>query len=538
MIDTHAHIDTEMFEGDREQMLERAFAAGVETIIVPDIKPSTRPHLKSVVDAHSRLFRGVGIHPHHAGEVDHHDLDLVMQQSHEDKVVAIGEIGLDYYYDFCAPETQKSYFREQLKIAKSRSLPVIVHNRDADEDVLQILEEEQDGTLHGVLHCFSSSVEVLDRAIELGFHVSFTGNITFARFTLHEVLHRVPRDRFMLETDSPYMTPVPHRGKRNEPTYVQLVAEKFSEITGMTLSDVLQTTTSTARRFFGLAMTFMFITLGAIAQPTAPDPDAYDVDSDYDVAYENYQVDSATWARLVKPRLFGFGFSAGSNTITERRVYRQIYGRDAAARPLWTTVDSTASFSYPSILSFGGTFALQATDRLMIEATYVNTRNTSKLELYNLPIITTHIAEASFLYALNPYNKVNFLPQIGAAYAYTDDGIKQTSKFGIIAGIGAGVAIPTSFGTFYPMFNVRFNIMLGQDLDQVVYTHFVDDFDKAQTWYNPALTQPDPNDPNSGTLVHIKPGSDPNNPILSQDKADITTIYSIPRLTILFYPNF
>ncbi|MBU3698640.1 MAG: TatD family deoxyribonuclease [Candidatus Kapabacteria bacterium] len=535
MIDTHAHIDTEVFEGDRDQMLERAFAAGMEAIIVPDIKPSTRPHLKSVVDSHRRLFRGVGIHPHHAGEVDHHDLDLVMQQSHEDKVVAIGEIGLDYYYDFCTPEIQKSYFREQLKIAKSRSLPVIIHNREADEDVLRILEEEQDGTLRGVLHCFSSGVDVLDRAIGLGMHVSFTGNITFARFTLHEVLHRVPRDRFMLETDSPYMTPVPHRGKRNEPAYVQLVAEKFSEITGMTLSDVLESTTATARRFFGLVVALLVITLGATAQPAAPDPDRYDVDSDYDVAYENYQVDSASWARLVKPRSFGFGISVGSNTITERRIYRQLYNRDLASGPTWRSdLDSTASFSYPSILSFGGTVALQASDRLMLEATYVNTRNDSKQKLYNLPIITTHIAEATMLYALNPYNKVNFIPQIGMAYAYTDDGVQTTSKLGIVGGIGAGVAIPTSFGTFYPMFNVRFNFMLGQDLKQVVRTEFVDEEDKAKAWYNASMTRPDPLAPNSGTAVYY----DETKNRYSQDLADITTIYSIPRLTILFYPNF
>lgn len=534
MIDTHAHIDTEAFDADRDEVLQRTFDDGVETIVVPDIKPTTRAQLKAVVDAYPKLVRGVGIHPHHAGECTHRDLDDVMAQSNEEKVVAIGEIGLDYYYDFCSPETQKSYFREQLRIAKTRSLPVIVHNRESDEDVLKIIEEEQDGTLRGVLHCFSSGVDVLDRAMELGFHVSFTGNITFARFTLQDVLHRVPRDRFMLETDSPYMTPVPHRGKRNEPRHVRLVAEKFAEITGMTFSEVVETTTKTARTFFGLAAALFILTAVAVAQPTPPDEERYELDSDYERALENYRIDSSAWDRLVKPRSLGFGISAGSNTITERRVYRQLYGRDAAARPKWTTLDSTASFSYPSILSVGGTVGFQASDRMMLEATYINTRNDSKKKLYNLPIITTHIAEASLLYALNPYNKVNFLPQIGASYAYTDDGIVQTSKLGIIAGIGAGVSIPTSFGTFYPMFNVRFNFMLGQDLDQVVKTHFVDDFDKAQTWYNPANTTSDPNDPTSGTLLHVNPTTGQ----LSQDKADITTIYSIPRLTILFFPKF
>jgi len=539
MIDTHAHIDTEAFDADRDEVLRRAFDDGLELIVVPDIKPATRPQLKTVVDSMDRLFRGVGIHPHHAGEVTASDLDDVLAQSYEAKVVAIGEIGLDYYYDFCSPEVQKSYFREQLRIAKSRSLPVIIHNRDSDEDVLRIIEEEQDGTLRGVLHCFSSGVDVLERAMDLGMHVSFTGNITFARFTLHEVLHRVPGDRFMLETDSPYMTPVPHRGKRNEPRHVRLVADKFAEITGMNVSDVIATTTRTARSFFGLAVMLVVLSLAAIAQPTPPDEDRYELDADYETALENYKMDSTTWDRLIKPRTFGVGISAGSNTITERRIYRQEFYLDykAGTIPSWRTLDSTASFSYPSILSVGGTVAFQASDRMMFEATYINTRNDSKKRLYNLPVITTHIAEASMLYALNPYNKVNFLPQFGASYVYTDDGIQQTSKLGIIAGIGVGVSIPTSIGLFYPMFNVRFNFMLGQDMDQVVKTHFVnlvDTTDKNKVWFTPDRQSVDPLDPTSGTRLYFDPAANR----YSQDKADITTIYSIPRLTILFFPKF
>jgi len=539
LIDTHCHLNYEYDAGKTpEDLIRDREAGGVGILITIATDPGNFEAVQKISEKHPNVYHTIGVHPHEASLVTPEALAAIRKYAVHPKCVGIGEIGLDYYYDFCPPETQKSYFREQLKIAKSRSLPVIVHNREADEDVLQIIEEEQDGSLRGVLHCFSSGVDVLERAIDLGFHVSFTGNITFARFTLHDVLHRVPRDRFMFETDSPYMTPVPHRGKRNEPAYVRLVAEKFSEITGMTLSDVLDTTTATAKRLFGLAMALIVVTISAVAQPVAPDPDNYDVDSDYDVAYENYQVDSLTWARLVAPRSIGFGISVGSNTITERRVYQQIYQRDLAKGPFWRDTsdfgDSVTSFSYPSILSLGGTFAFQASDRLMLEATYVNTRNDSKQRLYNLPVITTHIAEATMLYALKPYNKVNFIPQIGMAYAYTDDGVQTISKLGIVGGIGAGVAIPTSFGTFYPMFNVRFNFMLGQDLRQVVRTEFVDEEDKSKSWFDPSMTRPDPLAPDSGTQVYYDQATNR----YSQDLAEITTIYSIPRLTILFYPNF
>ena len=181
MIDTHAHIDVTAFDEDREAMLDRARAAGVTAIIVPDIERSRRSHLKEVVDAHPDLYRGVGIHPHHAGEMTQHDLDEIATQCTEPKVVAIGEIGLDYYYDFCPPDVQKLYFREQIRIAKAHNLPIIVHNRESDSDVMEILREEQDGSLRGVLHCFSSDVAVLDQAMDLGLHVSFTGNITFKK---------------------------------------------------------------------------------------------------------------------------------------------------------------------------------------------------------------------------------------------------------------------------------------------------------------------------------------------------------------------
>lgn len=557
MIDTHAHIDTEAFDADRHEVLQRAFDSGVESIIVPDIKPSSREHLRSVVDSNSRLFRGVGIHPHHAGEVTHKDLDDVALQCLESKVVAIGEIGLDYYYDFCSPDVQKSYFREQLRIAKRSNLPVIIHNRDADADVLDIIEDEQDGTLRGVLHCFSSEIHVLDRAIGLGMHVSFTGNITFKKFTLHEVVERVPANRFMIETDSPYMTPVPYRGKRNEPSYVRFVAEKIAEIRSMSLAEVQNISTQTAKNLFKLALLIVICTVGLSAQPQEPNEDDYERDSDYEHALDAYKIDSAAYVKFVKPRSFGFGITTGSNTVTERRTFRQQFRRAQGENvPMsWReiTQDTVASFSYPSLSSFGASVAYQVSPRFTFEGTYLYTKNVGDRAEYNLPPIVTNIAEVSMLYALNPYNKVNFLPQTGVTFAHTDDGITTTSRFGVIAGIGAGVSIPTSIGMFYPMVNVRFDFILGSQTGMVTSSFPVIDAEINSKWFNPnglsrdealrtALAegriQEDPAKPGEGVYLHRYVNPSTGRAVLSQEIADVTTIYAIPRLTLLYYPKF
>lgn len=557
MIDTHAHIDTEAFEADRADVLERAFESGVEAIIVPDIKPATRAHLKSVVNANTRLFRGVGIHPHHAGEASESDLADVGKQCTEAKVVAIGEIGLDYYYDFCSPDVQKLYFREQLRIAKSHNLPVIVHNRDSDQDLLDIIEQEQDGSLRGVLHCFSSDMHVLERALSLGMHVSFTGNITFKKFTLREVVERVPVDRFMIETDSPYMTPVPHRGKRNEPAFVRLVAEKIAEIRSMTFAEVQSASTLTAKNLFRLALLLVIATFGLQAQPRVPNEDDYERDSDYEYAMDAYSVDSAGYVRFVKPRTFGFGITLGSNTVTERRTFRQFYQRALGENvPMkWRefSEDTVASFSYPSLSSIGATVAYQLSSRFTVEGTYLYTKNVGDRAEYNLPPIVTNIAELAMVYALNPYNKVNFLPQTGVTFAHTNDGITTTSRFGVIAGIGAGVAIPTSFGLFYPMVNVRFDFILGTQTGMVTSSFPVIDGEISTKWFNPnglprdealraALAegriQEDPAKPGEGVYLHRYVNPSTGRAVLSQEIADVTTIYAIPRLTLLFYPKF
>lgn len=527
MIDSHAHIDTKAFTEDRDAMLTRAWEAGVKAIIVPDIEISRRSHLKDVVDGDPRLFRGVGIHPHHVGEITNADLADVEAHSHESKVVAIGEIGLDYHYDFCPADVQKHAFREQLRIAKRRNLPVIIHNRESDEDVLSILTEEQDGTLRGVLHCFSSSTAELQRALDLGMCVSFTGNITFSKSTLDDVVKQVPLDRFMIETDSPYITPVPHRGTRNEPAYVGLVAKKIAEIKNMTVTEIIHASSATARRLFALTSIFLLLAVAAVAQPEPPRDEDYPNDYDWEIALENYYADSVAYEKWIKPRSIGVGFSVGSNTQVESQTYRQRYDpsyelngsieRSEPAR--WSFFDKdqgpNRSFSFEGLTAFGATITYGLFYDLVLEGTYMYSENTGPAEQFGLDPITTNIVELSALYNLNPYSRVNFWPQVGATMAFVDDGATNASKLGINFGLGIGVNIPTQFGLFYPMFNVRFNLMLGVDENKLVRRYTVDG----------ELAEPIPPIPGH-------PG------VASEDLADTSVLYSIPRFTLVYYPPF
>ncbi len=516
MIDTHAHIDTEAFEPDRAEMLERAWEAGLTAIIIPAIKAVDFAHLRTVVASDPRIFRGAGIHPHHVGEVEKEVLAEVEQDCADPKVVAVGEIGLDYYYDFCPPDIQKWYFREQLRIAKRCNKPVIVHNRESDEDLLTIIEEEQDGSLRGVLHCFSSDTSVLDRAIDLGMHVSFTGNITFKRSTLDEVVRSVPADRFMIETDSPYITPVPHRGKRNEPSYVRLTAEKIAEIRSMSYQEVIETTTATARKLFGLLMVLAIVVLTAQAQPTKPNEDDYETDQSYDNAFATYVADSVAWSKWIKPKKFGFGIVIGSNTVVENQTYTPP-GKFVPSDTTYPyTFDSTLigksrSFSYNGLAAFGAQATYSLSDRITLEASYFFSKNNQPIE-QGLDPITYHIVNVGGYYNLNPYAKVNFHANGGLSYVASSDGTNASSRIGLNLGPAMSVNIPSPVGLFVPTFVVRFNFMFGTTEDQVIARY---------------------RDKNGGPIV---------DPVTKEevgvDKADVTTIYSLPHLTLTWYPKF
>jgi TatD DNase family protein len=508
MIDTHAHVDHRAFDEDRAEVVNRAWEAGLTAIIIPAITPPDFHRVDEACALSDRIYHASGIHPHHAGEVTHADLDTVERRLADPRCVAVGEIGLDYHYDFCPPDTQKWYFREQIRIAKRAGKPVIVHNRESDDDVLRILDEEQDGTLQGVLHCFSGDANVLERAMAIGLHVSFTGNITFKKSTLDEVVRAVPSNRYMIETDSPYITPVPHRGKRNEPAHVSLVAHKISELRSMTLQEVLDATTTTARRLFGITALLACACIVAVAQPTPPNEDDYEYEPDYEYALRNYTADSVQWEKWIKPRSFGFGPTVGSNTVVETWTYKQWYRDGAISVP---TGEASQVNSFDGLIAPGGTLIYGVSDHLTIEATATFSQNTKPQEDFGLEPVDYFVAEVAGNFALNPYNKIHFLVSGGATYAYQSDGTDANTftRYGVNVGPGIGINIPTSIGLFYPMVLVRFNFMFGTDPDRIVRKYFDED----------------------GNQIFV-------NNVPAQDIADVTTLYSIPRLTLVYYPAF
>jgi len=252
LYDTHAHLDSEKLYPQVEEVLARAAANGVRYIntIGCDWKSS----LLSVRIAEKypeRVFAAIGVHPHEAEDMAPDHMERLLELAAAEKVVAWGEIGLDYHYDFSPRDVQKKVFIEQLAAAKQVKLPVIIHSREANQDTMDILKAEKAGMYGGVLHCFSGSWDMAKHCLDLGFYISFAGPLTFANAkTPVEVASKVPLDRLLVETDSPYLSPHPLRGKTNEPGHVLHVAEKLAEIRGMTLEEIAEQTTQNAFALF------------------------------------------------------------------------------------------------------------------------------------------------------------------------------------------------------------------------------------------------------------------------------------------------
>ncbi len=253
LIDTHAHLQMDRYDNDREDVIARAAEAGVECIINASFDlPSSQQAVKLAED-YEKLYATVGVHPHDAKLLDNETLNALRDLAEHPKVVAIGEIGLDYYRDLSPRSAQKSAFEKQLRLAAEVDLPVIIHNRDAHEDTLEILRGHADQVC-GVMHCFSGDIAFADDCIQMGLYVSFAGPVTYPKsYQLRDVAAHVAWDRFFVETDCPYLTPQFKRGKRNEPSYVKAVAKKIAEIRGTTFPEVARKTTSNARAFFGIA---------------------------------------------------------------------------------------------------------------------------------------------------------------------------------------------------------------------------------------------------------------------------------------------
>lgn len=251
MIDSHCHLNANVYREDLDDVVRRAEDAGVVGVFIPGIGLEECRRAVEIAERHAICRAAVGIHPHEARVwSDDVEREIRALAAHP-KVGAIGEIGLDYYRDWCPPEDQRRAFDAQLRLAAELSLPIVVHDRDAHEEILVALESATHRGLRGVLHCFSGGPAEAERALALGFHVSFTGSLTYGKGKADRVLRKVPLERLLLETDAPYMTPVPHRGERNEPAYVTHVADALVEKTGSTRDEVLRATTRAARALFG-----------------------------------------------------------------------------------------------------------------------------------------------------------------------------------------------------------------------------------------------------------------------------------------------
>lgn len=255
LVDSHAHIEGPKFAADRDDVISRAHAAGVAGILTvgqvgkdwQSMEASLRLAVKDPT-----IVTSVGMHPHDAQHFTDAVGNRMQLLARHARVVAWGECGLDFYYDNSPRDVQRSAFREQIRLAREIDLPVIVHSRDAADETLELLEAETDGTVGGgVFHCFSYDACVAEVAVALGFYVSFSGIVTFPTAgALREAAQSVPLDRLLIETDSPYLAPVPHRGKRNEPAYVVRVAETLAELRNMSVAEVAAATTANFERLF------------------------------------------------------------------------------------------------------------------------------------------------------------------------------------------------------------------------------------------------------------------------------------------------
>ncbi|MCR8636093.1 TatD family hydrolase [Paenibacillus radicis (ex Xue et al. 2023)] len=253
LTDTHTHLNAPQFDEDRHDVIQRALESGISRIINVGFNRETIPSSIALAEQYDFIYSTVGWHPQDAKDMTADDLDWIEQLCAHPKVVAIGEIGLDYYWDTSPKDVQDRVFREQIRLARKLGMPIVIHNRDAHHDILQVLREEKASDVGGVMHCFSGSWETAKLCMDMNFHISFGGPVTFKNAKQpKEVLEKVPLNRLLIETDAPYLTPHPFRGKRNETAYVKLVAETAAELKGLTLEELARVTTQNAVTLFGL----------------------------------------------------------------------------------------------------------------------------------------------------------------------------------------------------------------------------------------------------------------------------------------------
>lgn len=252
IFDTHAHYDDSAFAGDADRLLREMHESGVERIVNIGCSVESSEHIVEMVKQYDFLYGTVGVHPDDVDSLTDKDMDRLVHLSRQDKIVAIGEIGLDYHYEDVDRDKQKDWFVRQLFAACQEKLPVVIHSRDAAKDTLEIVKAEHAGKTSGVLHCFSYGVDMAREYLKMGYYLGVGGVVTFKnRRKLKEVVEYAPLDRIVLETDAPYLAPVPFRGKRNCSIYLQYVAEEIAAIKGVDVEKVYEVTFRNAEMLYG-----------------------------------------------------------------------------------------------------------------------------------------------------------------------------------------------------------------------------------------------------------------------------------------------
>ena len=247
LFDTHVHLNARQFMEDRDEVIARAFEQGVKYMVVVGFNDETIPLAIDIAEEYETIYAAVGWHPVDAIDFRDTHYEYIKELSNHEKVVAIGEMGLDHHWDTSPKDIQERVFRRQIQLAKEVNLPIIIHNREATEDVLRILKEENAAEIGGIMHCYSGTVDQIKPCLDMNFYLSLAGPVTFKNAKeAKEVATHIPLDRLLIETDAPYLAPHPYRGKRNEPAYVTKVAETIAELRGLDYDEVCRITTENA----------------------------------------------------------------------------------------------------------------------------------------------------------------------------------------------------------------------------------------------------------------------------------------------------
>ncbi|WP_027700913.1 TatD family hydrolase [Metaclostridioides mangenotii] len=254
LFDSHAHLNDEKFDEDRDELIKSLREKNVDLVVNPGADIETSKSAVELSNKYDFIYAAVGVHPHDVSGLDDSAIETLREMATKNnKVVAIGEIGLDYYYDHSPREAQKEWFKKQILLANELKLPIIIHDRDAHADTFDIIKEYKSDEIGCVLHCYSGSVELAREYIKMGCYISIPGTVTFKNSRkVREVAREIPLNKLFIETDSPYMAPEPHRGKRNDPSLVAFVADKIAQEKGISYEEVCEKTKENAKIFFGI----------------------------------------------------------------------------------------------------------------------------------------------------------------------------------------------------------------------------------------------------------------------------------------------